>query len=289
MGQITVEINEQNQLKNLIPAWIETTAAREYVPTGTGIDAITGGLAGLTILGGGPGTGKTALAVQIAENYALQGGAVVYLSYEMGVSGFVTRVFQRLTGISAKDQQRELNRNPESRETLARFAEKVPYLLVEGLPGAGVAINEGNTLTDQLKRLTAATGKTVLLVVDSLHYVPLGAGGAMDGKRAIDLALSRITHIQQETGAAVVAISHQTKTEAAAGESGVMSFSGSAMIAYAADICLIIRKPDTEKGEAYTRIEVTKNRFGHTDGVDTDYNRETQIFSNPSTPEYARF
>ena len=68
--------------------------APEPIKTGIApLDALTGGIRpGLTVIGGEPGAGKSAFALQIAANAALGGRRVLYVSLEMGYPQCMARV-----------------------------------------------------------------------------------------------------------------------------------------------------------------------------------------------------
>lgn len=267
------------------------------------LDEILGGLFGLVVMGGGPGTGKTALAIQIAETYATQGGPVVYLSYEQGKWGFFARVMQRALGIAPKDQAKGLQGaegEAYAQQLQARLGQ-MPNLLLAELPKTKDNRRpeiDPKEIAQRVVGLQATTGKTCLVVVDSLHYTPLGeAAAGMDGKRAIDTALHIFTQLQQFTKCTVLAIAHQTKGEVNARDNGLMSFSGSGTIAYAADITLQLTRawgkdengqklptpPEGPLGEQadWLKVAVPKSRMGITsEGIDVLYNLGKQIIGN---------
>lgn len=251
-----------------------------------------GGLGGLVVMGGPPGCGKTALAVQIALGHTKGGGPCVYLGFEEGPRGFFSKLMQRETGISRKDQAQAIqgklgaaladeygSPTPDSiKGAMDAAIEARQNLILRGLPKrekdpqaapAGLDMQE---LIGLVNDLQSDTGKPCLVVVDSLHYTPLGAQGAgLDGKRAVDMALHMFTELQQETGACVLMIGHQTKAEAKAKDGSLMAFSGSGTIAYAVDMAIQLQRatdesgqdhiPD-EKGNVGLEIRVPKNRLG---------------------------
>lgn len=277
----------------IFPDWLEDMQrARPLISTTIkGLDNILGGLHGLAILGGGPGSGKTGLAVQIAQEYGKQGGPVIFLSYEQGPSGFFSRIMQRELGVSPKDQFATLQGSDSAAavQSLKEAVKDLTNVLVYGLPSEGKG-EDWQGITKTVKALQDDTGKACLVVVDSLHYVPLGdTGAALDGKRAIDKALSYLTELQQATGAAILAIAHQTKGEINAKDSGLMAFSGSATITYAADVALQItratdddEKPILAGDGVLVKISVPKNRLGAmaTEGIEAAYNLQNQTFSD---------
>lgn len=246
-----------------------TTPVQKISSSIQSVDNITGGISGFTVIGGGPGTGKTAFCVQVAYNYTITNGPCLFLSYEQGSRGFFHRLVQRKTG-------RETHTHPEyfqhkidgleNAESFQKEMEALQNLYVMDLPNDEEGINSA-AIIDIIDHLQNQTGKRVLLVVDSLHYTPLADSDHLDGKRLIDKALKVFTRIQQKTGAAVVCIAHQTKSEVKEKEGGLMNFSGSAMISYACDVAIQLQRaePGTDQtGRGNLLCRIVKNRFGRT-------------------------
>lgn len=246
------------------------------------VDSVTGGLAGLVVIGGGPGSGKTALAIQAAQNYAKEGGPVIYLAYEQGPAGFFHRIFQRISS-KPTHKHREIIQSEERQTYVAELEKEInlmPYLQLEGLPAGGKGLDP-EELKKNIAALQEVAGKRALVVVDSLHYTPLGLDSdRLDGKRYIDKSLRIFSELQQATKATVVCIAHQTKAEARDKDTGLMSFSGSGTIAYASDIAIqLVRNDNPADGSGWLDITIPKNRFGEvriTDPVRASYNLHNQ-------------
>jgi replicative DNA helicase len=293
---LEVEGDETNPFTalNLFPAWLEKmrTAGAAVDTTIPALNRAIGGLAGLVIMGGPPGCGKTALAVQIAIGHAKQGGGVIYCGYEEGPAGFFSKLMQRETGISRKDQATALREgwNRDSGADVARAVEGEIQALgnrlqIFGLPPAGEGIDR-EAIQEGAQVFRHTTGLPALVVVDSLHYTPLPGGAATD-KGAIDAALRTWSEIQQATGATVLMIGHQTKAEARGADSGLMAFSGSATIAYAVDMAIQLQRKKDETGKdeipdaggrVTLEISVPKNRMGgvYTRPIETSFHLFTQ-------------
>lgn len=278
MIDIENPIQEGRRATDLLSKFIEEMQ-RPLDPISTSvksIDKYIGGFAGLVIIGGGPGTGKTALAIQAAIHYAKKGGPVVYLAYEQGPEGFFHRLLQRLSTKSTIEH-RELIQGSQGESYISKLQKEVeamPYLHLKGLPPEEEGMNP-DKLLQEIESLQEITGKRALVVVDSLHYTPLEGADMLDGKRYIDKALRSFSKIQQATKAAVVCIAHQTKAEVKDKDSGLMSFSGSGTIAYAADVAIQLKRNMEEGGLDFF---IPKNRFGQTstDPATISYNLSQQ-------------
>jgi KaiC/GvpD/RAD55 family RecA-like ATPase len=284
----TTNILPEAQAGKKFPAWLEKMqkAGPPISTTVKGLDNVLGGFRGVTIIGGAPSCGKTGFVIQVAQQYAKEGGPVIFLSYEQGPGGFFSRLFQRETGREIKDMI-DILQGENGEEIAAKLKEEINQmktLRLFGLPAKGEEEQQIKAVKDAIKTMQEATKKTALLVVDSLHYVPLGKDSAgLDGKRAIDAALEMFTGIEQATGAAVLMISHQTKVEAKKGSAGLMDFSGSATISFACDIAMIISETEPLKDSPAVLISIPKNRFGRKaegkKAVTVKYNKSFQKFS----------
>src|SRR4051812_42835198 len=92
---------------------------RDYLPTGLKeVDKVTFGLrkGELTVIGGRPGMGKTALMLQLAMNIAGQGKSVLFYSLNSSEEQLAIRALSSLTEIAAnKIQQLKLDEQEHKR------------------------------------------------------------------------------------------------------------------------------------------------------------------------------
>ncbi len=109
--------HEKNRASERLPAMLEKTEARRDEPQiGTGFKtldkALGGGIEpGLYILGAEPSTGKTTLALQMADYIAAKGNDVLFFTTEMGPDTLMARSLSRLShkaggnkdGLSARE------------------------------------------------------------------------------------------------------------------------------------------------------------------------------------------
>lgn len=91
-------------LDDVVANWHETNAPT-FIPTGlSGVDALLrGGMrpGELVIVGARPGMGKTAWALQVANNVARQGKRVLVVSAEMTATALIRRASAEFAGIAA--------------------------------------------------------------------------------------------------------------------------------------------------------------------------------------------
>lgn len=253
-------------------------------PVKTGIsplDVMTGGIRpGLTVLGGEPGAGKSALALQIAVNAALAGRAVLYVSLEMDYHQCIARALScastldpgltpfpwaRLHGPArasrAKfEQGRREGRAAEVMEELAGGGDAVMAaagFLVERMPGLAVCA-DGSAATVEGFAETAgrACGLGASLVV--LDYLQLlRADGSSDYERT-GAASRRLTNLATSSGVPFLVLSSLSRE--GAGRADLHSFRGSGQIEYDADLALMLTRSDQRPGEVF--IKALKNRHG---------------------------
>lgn len=177
------------------------------LPTGfTKLDAETGGLqrGELIILAARPSMGKTALALNIAENIAHKGNRVVFFSLEQPKKQLALRSLARATGISVS-ALRSGNISPDA---WARIANAQAH--IEGIPlliddRAGLHIREIQRTCRQL----AKDGGLSLAVVD---YLQLCHGDRAERK---DLEIGQISSglkaLSKELSIPVLALSQLSR------------------------------------------------------------------------------
>lgn len=186
-------------------------AAPEPVPTGVPkLDQLLGGgmTRGITVVGGGPGAGKTVTACMATAMMAARGQRVVYASYETSwevvqlrcASAWCLTVQARALGVEqfswsqvangaerrSRPAYRGLTRAELSRYLVGSAADPVTRALTawdEG-PGRNVAVltspNGVADLCEACRRVTAEGGAPPVLVVDYVQIVPTDAQGRQD-------------------------------------------------------------------------------------------------------------
>jgi replicative DNA helicase len=268
MGNLVVElldrVEEMSQNPNDITG----------VPTGFfDLDRMTSGMqAGdLIVLAARPSMGKTALAINIAENVALKEGLpVAVFSMEMGASQLAIRI----VGSIGRIDQGRLRTGKLQDEEWPRLAEAV-----ERLRTVSLSIDETPGLTPSelrasARRLARNCGKLGLVVVDYLQLMS-GSSGSDGDNRATELGeISRgLKMLAKELQCPVIALSQLNRgVEQRTDKRPMMSdLRESGAIEQDADIIMFIYRDDyynkDSKDPGVAEIIIGKQRNGPTGAV----------------------
>jgi replicative DNA helicase len=268
MGNLVVElldrVEEMSQNSNDITG----------VPTGFfDLDRMTSGMqAGdLIVLAARPSMGKTALAINIAENVALKEGLpVAVFSMEMGASQLAIRI----VGSIGRIDQGRLRTGKLQDEEWPRLAEAV-----ERLRTVSLSIDETPGLTPSelrasARRLARNCGKLGLVVVDYLQLMSGSSGGDGDN-RATELGeISRgLKMLAKELQCPVIALSQLNRgVEQRTDKRPMMSdLRESGAIEQDADVIMFIYRDDyynkDSKEPGVAEIIIGKQRNGPTGTV----------------------
>jgi replicative DNA helicase len=244
------------------------------VPTGFfDLDRMTSGMqAGdLIVLAARPSMGKTALAINIAENVALNEGLpVAVFSMEMGASQLAIRI----VGSIGRIDQTRLRTGKLLDEEWPRLTEAV-----ERLRNVSLSIDETPSLTPaelraSARRLSRSCGKLGLVVVDYLQLMSGSSGGDGDN-RATELGeISRgLKMLAKELQCPVIALSQLNRgVEQRTDKRPMMSdLRESGAIEQDADVIMFIYRDDyynkDSKDPGVAEIIIGKQRNGPTGTV----------------------
>jgi len=247
-------------------------------PVPTGIDcldtALGGGLIPGRLLGllGGPGSGKTALANQIAEAVASTAHPVVYLTLEETGMTLLAKTISRVgnldygTVLHTPEQVRD-RIDQTFRELNER--ESGCYLLY--------CEDDGRTTLHTVRRVVEShfgqwPETSGLLVVDYLqHWARTTRGTAHSGVRDLREVVSSLAddlhHLAIELNCAVLMLASQNRASGYNGEHTLASAKESGDIEYACDVMMSITPSNKDKGtispgwQACT-LHIAKNRLG---------------------------
>ena len=257
------------------------------VPTGFyDLDRMTAGFqAGdLIVLAARPSMGKTALAINIAENVALQEGLpVAVFSMEMGAAQLAVRI----VGSIGRIDQGHLRTGKLTDEEWPRLTEAIEKLRTISLhidESAGLTSSE---LRANARRLSRQCGQLGLIVVDYLQLMSGSASG--DENRATELGeISRgLKMLAKELKCPVIALSQLNRSvETRPDKRPMMSdLRESGAIEQDADIIMFIYRDeyytkDACKEPGVAEVIIAKQRNGLTGTVKLAFLKPITKFEN---------
>ncbi|RYX91090.1 MAG: replicative DNA helicase [Comamonadaceae bacterium] len=258
------------------------------VPTGfVDLDRMTSGFqAGdLIILAARPSMGKTALAINIAENVALQEGLpVAVFSMEMGAAQLAVRI----VGSIGRIDQTHLRTGALTDEEWPRLTEAIEKLRTVSLhidETPGLTVSE---LRANARRLSRQCGKLGLIVVDYLQLMSVSTGMNDENRATAVGEISRgLKMLAKELQCPVIALSQLSRAvEARTDKRPMMSdLRESGAIEQDADIIMFIYRDeyytkDACKEPGVAEVIISKQRNGPTGTVKLAFiNRITKFES----------
>lgn len=254
---------------------------------------------GLHVLGGEPGSGKSALALFISMMCCLSGANVLFVSLEMSAGQCMARCLSYMSTTTghpfrwgdvwelasiARDGREKAERldseraldDPNARGTELkswgeRFMETDPVALAaaqmaDKCPGLVIAdsnqMQDVSEIEDQARRGRAA-GMS-MLVVDYLQYV--SDGELSDEYTRVSDVSKRLNRLGVELGAPVLALASLSRAgNKARAMPDMHAFKGSGDIEYHALSAMVIDR-DPDGSDFDRRLHVVKNRFGSITG-----------------------
>jgi replicative DNA helicase len=237
-----------------------TGMARGPVTGHTTLDRELGGAfgEGVHVLHGGPGSGKTALALQTAES---AGCPALYLSCEMGALELLRRLTARATGtFLGRLKSGEIE--PEHSLALARrAAAAAPLLSIADATQAPARLD----WLKQAAEIVRGQNRYLLIVVDSVHSWAEGlAADAGTEYEMLNAGLAALRQLSSGLGCAVIAVAERNRPSMRAG--GLSAAAGTRKFEYAAttvlDLARDLDKPPDAAGEVPVTLTIAKNRNG---------------------------
>lgn len=275
-GRAAVTIPASGLFERMVERWSKSHGRRYIgldIPSLPGVTQRFDGLRGLVFMGGEPGTGKTALALQMALDATRASTDVVgvFVSCEMSaveISEYTACRLAQLpyailskgrTGVESdpasglKLAQAELQRLAQAYQVIRsmgpRWSVLTPADLGGEFDGRG-GRNPFHAVVGMVERMKAETGATRAVVVfDNLQSLPVAepSGGQWRGEQALERDRYTIAKLNALTDSgdvdAVIVISEQNK--AGQGSDSGSSFLGTGRIGYAADATVILTDPDS--------------------------------------------
>ena len=246
------------------------------LPTGhAAVDRLLNGLqgAGLYVLGGAPGTGKTTLALQWACHVAGEAGApVLYVTFENTPRNLALKAVCRLARVSPSVIERgreEPTRLAEGLRAFDRFADRLCFL-----PG-GNAESVADVEAYARAALRRHAAPRCLIVLDYLQRMAYRGRYADLRENVSELSL-RLRELAGHLDSPVLALSTLSRQIADLDHPTLEALKESGDLEYAADVVLLLgaRKEATLGSAARARatggarlldLLVAKNRYGEAD------------------------
>lgn len=281
------------RLMDQIEAWCQTGTGITGLSTGfADIDAMTRGLqpGNLIILAARPSMGKSALALNIAQHVASQGGTVGFVSLEMSEDELAVRALTAEAHLDGHQLQR------------GRVGDRdwgVIAHAIGQLDGTPLYVDDSPFLTvfdvrTRARRLKQEHG-LALLVVD---YAQLMVGHEKRENRALELgAVSRMLKaIAKELHVPVIALSQLSRElEKRTDKRPILSdLRESGALEQDADLVLFIYRPEVYEGDnprpehvGLAEIIIAKQRNGPIGTVELTWQKQQTRFANRARESYA--
>ncbi len=269
----------------------ETRADYIGIPTGIGsLDKVIGGLykSDLIILGARPGMGKTAFALNIVRNVAINSGKTVcFFSLEMSRDQLAQRMLSSEAGIPSEHlRSGELEDDEWTR-----------------LAMAGDNLSKANIFFDETSNITVPEMKAKLRRMPKVDLVVVDYLGLMKSARNIDNRVQEVSEITRnlkimakDLKVPVIAcaqLSRGTETKGKSHKPALSDLRDSGSIEQDADIVLFLYRDtyyDNEKAEDEDRSDpnkseciVAKNRHGGLGTVDLFFDGQYTRFTSLDT------
>ncbi len=273
---------------------LHENGAEEVTGVRTGfyeMDRMTAGLqpGDLIVLAARPSMGKTAFALNIAENVAVNEGLpVVVFSMEMGAA----QLALRMVGSLGRIDQSNLRTGKLRDDEWGRLSDAV-----EKLGKASVFIDEGSALTPselraRARRQARQCGQLGLIVVDYLQLMSGSGGGSEENRATVIGEISRgLKSLAKELKCPVIALSQLNRSvETRTDKRPMMSdLRESGAIEQDADVIMFIYRddyynkldgPTPSKEPGVAEIIIGKQRNGPTGTVKLTFLKPLTKFDN---------
>jgi replicative DNA helicase len=263
-------------------------------------DRMTSGLqdSELIIIAARPSMGKTALAINIAQNVAIRDGKVVAVfSLEMSKESLLRRLLASEARVNSRNIQRGFWGKEEKSKLIAalgRLMESKMY--IDDTPG--ITLPE---MRAKARRLKQQAGRLDLIVID---YLQLMTGTNSSGKRGFENRTQEVSSISRglkalakEMKVPVLALSQLSRgSEQRAGDHKPLlsDLRESGSIEQDADVVAFIHREeyydrDNEDLQGKAEIIMAKQRNGPTGSVHLLYLKEFTLFADPAKDDAGGF
>lgn len=273
----------------MVDSFLQDIQTPRYQPISSGIPSLDYAIGGgfiresVVLLGGAPGSGKTALISQICENIASDGdGDILYINLEMGREVLLARSIARIANASGKITVNEILRGYEwdtgTRELVQMAADEYKATIAGHL-----IYNPGEPETDldkimgKIEDERRRIGHPPIVCIDYLQL--LTGRPEEDSIAVIKRAMQTLKQYANDNHTIVFIITANNRDSMKTGESGLNSGRDSSNIEYGADLHMGIeyeaaggKVEVTQDDEGNPVVKVSKGKDQHTiNGIKREY------------------
>lgn len=268
---------------------IRDAAKTAAIPTGFVVldHNLDGGLrAGLYVLGAMTGVGKTAFALQLADQIAMKGNDVIIIALEMSRNELMARSISRESYLNDQDNgitvfgvldatryskytEDEFSNLLEAEERYKKYADHI--FIFEGMGNIGTA-----NIRENIAYHIKITGRRPVVIIDYIQLLAPAEPRATD-KQNMDKNISELKRISRDYSIPMIGISSINRASYASnGDNGggrvrLESFKESGAIEYSSDVLIglnhIKDAQDADADKRYMELEILKNRNGRSGGI----------------------
>jgi len=233
----------------------------------------------LVVCAAGTGNGKSTLALNIAENFAERGEAVLYASLEMSRKELLIKSISREARISStiisSAQFTNIEQATRFGEAIGRVKEKFGKLYVQ---------DDGTSLTIPSLRAEAQRMKRDGLGLIVVDYLQLMDGGQHDTRSQEVAVITRsLKLLAMRTQVPVLALSQFNREGSKSERPRLYHLKESGSIEQDADVVFFIHDPSqhdmTKEADGTMELLIEKNRRGQTGEVKLAFNRTYSRFA----------
>lgn len=225
---------------------------------------------GMHVIHGGAGSGKTALAYQIAGTC---GVPALFITFEMSV----TELAYRLVARTSKVNIRDLRTGQFDVSIVARlWAQAVfqcPELYIADATNGGPAPAE---IATAFELITSASEGRGLIVIDSLHHWAEQLSGQNIFEK-VNGCVEQITALAARLSCPVVAVNESNRQAGAPKGSSSIEYQAQSVLSL--EVAKDQEELESANGELVVKAELTKNRDGRTARFKLLFNGEIQEFT----------
>lgn len=259
------------------------------LPTGFfGIDKITTGLHEneLIIIAARPGMGKTAFALNIATNIAIQSAKTVAIfNMEMAAEQLVMRMLSsigQIDGYKLRSGKLENNDWKRVNEAISRLADAKMYL--DDTPG--ISINE---IRAKCRRLATSDEGLSAIFIDYLQLITTNSKNSSNRQQEVAEISRSLKMLAMELNVPVIALAQLSRTvDGREDKRPILSdLRESGSIEQDADIVAFLyredyytREQDFDEHTSKSEFIIAKHRNGPTATIDLVFKRNTSTFVN---------